>query len=49
MSDAVDRAVEHIHAGQPATDGAGVRMTRVIATAELDHLTMSCFSIRTLK
>jgi redox-sensitive bicupin YhaK (pirin superfamily) len=37
MTGTVDRGVESIHAGQPATDGAGVRMTRVIATPELDH------------
>ena len=37
MTDAIDRGVEKLHVGQPATDGAGVRMTRVIATAELDH------------
>ncbi|NCF23117.1 MAG: quercetin 2,3-dioxygenase [Gammaproteobacteria bacterium] len=37
MTDPIDRGVEQIHVGQPATDGAGVRMTRVIATAELDH------------
>jgi redox-sensitive bicupin YhaK (pirin superfamily) len=37
MTDAVDRGVEKLHVGQPATDGAGVRMTRVIATEQLDH------------
>ena len=37
MSGTVARSVESIHAGQPATDGAGVRMTRVIATPGLDH------------
>jgi quercetin 2,3-dioxygenase len=37
MTVAVARGVDSIHAGQPATDGAGVRMTRVIATPELDH------------
>ena len=37
MTGAVARSVESIHAGQPATDGAGVRMTRVIATQGLDH------------
>jgi redox-sensitive bicupin YhaK (pirin superfamily) len=37
MSEAIDRRVEQVHVGQPATDGAGVRMTRVIATPELDH------------
>ena len=37
MTPTVARGVESIHAGQPATDGAGVRMTRVIATPELDH------------
>jgi redox-sensitive bicupin YhaK (pirin superfamily) len=31
------RAVSRILSGRPATDGAGVRMTRVIATPELDH------------
>jgi redox-sensitive bicupin YhaK (pirin superfamily) len=37
MSGMANRGVEHIHIGHPATDGAGVRMTRVIATPELDH------------
>ena len=31
------RDIERILVGRPATDGAGVRMTRVIATPELDH------------
>ncbi|MEJ2257252.1 MAG: pirin family protein [Woeseiaceae bacterium] len=31
------RRVERVLTGQPATDGAGVRMTRVIATPALDH------------
>ncbi len=31
------RKVTRILTGRPATDGAGVRMTRVIATPELDH------------
>lgn len=31
------RRVSRIVSGHPATDGAGVRMTRVIATPELDH------------
>ena len=35
MSDV--RRVEQVLRGHPATDGAGVRMTRVIATPELDH------------
>ena len=33
----VIRRVDRVFAGRPATDGAGVRMTRVIATPELDH------------
>lgn len=37
MSDAVYRGVARTLTGQPATDGAGVRMTRVIATEALDH------------
>ncbi len=32
-----ERTVERTLTGRPATDGAGVRMTRVIATPELDH------------
>jgi redox-sensitive bicupin YhaK (pirin superfamily) len=36
MSDRV-RSVGKVLAGRPATDGAGVRITRVIATPELDH------------
>ncbi len=32
-----DRKVTRTLTGRPATDGAGVRMTRVIATPELDH------------
>ncbi len=32
-----ERTVARILTGRPATDGAGVRMTRVIATPELDH------------
>jgi len=31
------RGVARVLKGHPATDGAGVRMTRVIATPELDH------------
>ena len=31
------RGVARVLTGQPATDGAGVRMTRVIATDQLDH------------
>ncbi len=31
------RSVDKVLVGRPATDGAGVRMTRVIATPELDH------------
>jgi hypothetical protein len=31
------RRIERVLTGQPATDGAGVRMTRVIATPALDH------------
>jgi len=31
------RGIARIVAGRPTTDGAGVRMTRVIATPELDH------------
>ena len=37
MTDAVCRGVARTLAGLPATDGAGVRMTRVIATPQLDH------------
>lgn len=32
------RIVRQRFTGQPATDGAGVRMTRVIGTAQLDHV-----------
>lgn len=32
------RAVSRITSGVPATDGAGVRMTRLIGTADLDHV-----------
>ncbi len=32
-----ERTVARLLTGRPATDGAGVRMTRVIATPELDH------------
>ena len=32
------RTVSNITSGVPATDGAGVRMTRLIGTAELDHV-----------
>ena len=32
------RAVSRITSGTPATDGAGVHMTRLIGTAELDHV-----------
>ena len=31
------RGIDRILVGRPATDGAGVRMTRIIATPELDH------------
>lgn len=31
------RQVQQVLSGQPATDGAGVKMTRVIATSALDH------------
>jgi redox-sensitive bicupin YhaK (pirin superfamily) len=37
MTHAGDRNVTKVLSGMPATDGAGVRMTRVIATPELDH------------
>jgi redox-sensitive bicupin YhaK (pirin superfamily) len=37
MTAASGRRVENVFAGQPATDGAGVRMTRVIATDQLDQ------------
>ncbi len=37
MIDMTERTVERILTGRPATDGAGVNMTRVIATPELDH------------
>ena len=37
MAESNNRAVERVLTGIPATDGAGVRMTRVIATPELDH------------
>ena len=38
MSDAAGRrGIERVLVGRPATDGAGVRMTRIIATPELDH------------
>mgnify|MGYP001818572453 CR=1 FL=1 len=37
MAESNNRAVERVLTGMPATDGAGVRMTRVIATPELDH------------
>jgi redox-sensitive bicupin YhaK (pirin superfamily) len=37
MTHAGDRNVANVLSGMPATDGAGVRMTRVIATPELDH------------
>jgi len=33
-----ERSVMQLTRGVPASDGAGVRMTRVIGTAELDHL-----------
>jgi redox-sensitive bicupin YhaK (pirin superfamily) len=33
-----DRRVEKIVTGQPASDGAGVRLNRVIGTQQLDHL-----------
>ena len=31
------RGIHRVLVGRPATDGAGVRMTRIIATPELDH------------
>lgn len=31
------RGIERVLVGRPATDGAGVRMMRIIATPELDH------------
>ena len=37
MAQTNNRGVERVFTGIPATDGAGVRMTRVIATPELDH------------
>ena len=37
MTYAPNRRVSKVISGVPATDGAGVRMTRVIATEELDH------------
>jgi redox-sensitive bicupin YhaK (pirin superfamily) len=37
MTQAKGRAVAKVLSGVPATDGAGVRMTRVIATDQLDH------------
>ena len=37
MTQAKGRAVAKVLSGMPATDGAGVRMTRVIATEQLDH------------
>ena len=37
MTHAQSRAVSRVLSGIPATDGAGVRMTRVIATEALDH------------
>ena len=37
MADAVCRDVARTLAGLPATDGAGVRMTRVIATPQIDY------------
>jgi redox-sensitive bicupin YhaK (pirin superfamily) len=37
MTHAQSRAVSSVLSGIPATDGAGVRMTRVIATEALDH------------
>lgn len=37
MAETKNRGVERVLTGIPATDGAGVRMTRVIATPELDH------------
>jgi redox-sensitive bicupin YhaK (pirin superfamily) len=37
MTHAQSRDVSRILSGTPTSDGAGVRMTRVIATAELDH------------
>ncbi len=37
MTATASRGVARVLSGQPATDGAGVRMTRVIATEQLDH------------
>jgi len=37
MTSADNRGVVKVLPGMPATDGAGVRMTRVIATDQLDH------------
>ena len=37
MIQTINRGVERVLTGIPATDGAGVCMTRVIATPELDH------------
>ena len=37
-SNAKLRPVSRITSGMPATDGAGVRMTRLIGTSELDHI-----------
>lgn len=37
MTTAGNRGVEKVLSGVPATDGAGVRMTRVIANEQLDH------------
>ncbi len=38
MSDELTaRGIDRVLVGRPATDGAGVRMTRIIATPELDH------------
>ena len=33
-----ERRVVKVVTGQPTSDGAGVHLTRVIGTAELDHL-----------
>jgi len=35
---AIDRQVTRVVAGQPTSDGAGVQLTRVLGTPQLDHL-----------
>ncbi len=37
LSSNICRGIDRILIGRPATDGAGVNMTRIIATPELDH------------